>query len=397
MNELLTDTQQEFYVRTRAFVKAHVEPFASGWDKQSLIPKSVISHLGREGWLGCIIPRAYGGMGRDFVSFGLLNEAFGYGSSSLTVLFTVQNMVATVLMKWGTEAQRVQWLEPLARGEKIAAFALTEPNAAGSDIQAIETTFTRRGNQYYLGGTKKWITFAGAADVFLVFGKLDGKPLACLVERDRPGVTVTPLEDMLGFRACHLAQVDFDQVEIRPEAIIGKPGFALAYIAPYGLHYGRLSTAFSAAGLVRACLQRCTEYASRRLISGKPLGEYGTAREIITDIGVSYEAGMLLCLRAALAEEAHSPEAVEKVIMAKYHTSRAAVRAATEAVQFLGALGCHEAASPTGRYFRDAKIMEIIEGTNQVLQQVLGPVFITKIKTMEAEVVPLPDPVAAGE
>lgn len=384
MVEIITDIQQEFHKKACEFVKAHVEPFASVWDKQASIPKQVISHLGEAGLLGCIIPKEYGGEGNDFVSFGLMNEAFGYGSSSLTVLFTVQNMVAIVLTKWGTEAQRSRWLAPLATGESVASFALTEPQVAGSDIQAIETTFTRQGNGYYLNGTKKWITFAGIADVFLVFGKLDGQPLACLVERNSPGVNVMPIEGMLGFRACHLAQVSFEQVEIPPESLVGKPGFALAYIAPYGLHYGRLSTAFSAAGLSRACLQSSLDYTARRNIASKPLASYGTAQEVIVEMGVSYEAGLLLCLRAALAEDQHSPEAVEKVIMAKYYTSRAAVRAATEAVQLLGAWGCHEEASPTARYFRDAKIMEIIEGTNQVLQTVLAPIFRTRFRTIEA-------------
>ena len=378
MIDILTDEHKRRYRDFSDFVDTNVVPLASAWDRDQAVPKNIIALLGKSGFLGCIIPKEFEGNGWDCITFGLLNEAFGRGSSSLTSLFTVQAMVAMTLVKWGTNQQRKQWLSPMARGEILGAFALTEPGT-GSNLQAIETTFIRKGNTYLLNGVKKWITFSDVADLFLVFGKLEGKPLACLVKKEDPGVKISPIKEMLGFRACHIAQINFNEVEVSEESIIGKPGFGLSHIAPYGLHYGRLSTAWSSVGLLRACLEESTTYASNRKVSDTILGDRGMIRQMITHMGVDLEAARLLCLQASMLTDQHLPEAIEKALVAKYFSSRAVTRAASDAVQIHGALGCNEESS-VARYYRDAKIMEIIEGSTQVYQDILGKSFIEEFK-----------------
>jgi len=374
----LNEVQRNHYQTFLDFALEKVIPFAADWDKAQAVPREIIDSCSEAGFVGGIIPKQLGGGGWDTVTFGLLNEAIGAASSSLCALFTVQTMVAMTLVKWGTPKQQKQYLEPMAKGEIIASFAMTEPKV-GSDIQAIETTFTPKGENYLLNGTKKWITFSGQADIFLVFGKTDpdGKPLACIIPSHSPGVKITPLKDMLGFRGAYLSQLEFSDYLIEPDKLVGRPGFALNYVAPFGLHYGRISTAWSSAGLLRACLETASSFAAQRQAFGTPITEHGMLRELITDMGVNLEAAQHLCINAALADDAHLPEAMEKALIAKYFSSRAVSRATSDTIQIMGAAGCHEE-NIAARYYRNAKIMEIIEGTNQVLQKVLGKSFFKK-------------------
>jgi glutaryl-CoA dehydrogenase (non-decarboxylating) len=375
MQQLLTDTQAR-HEEFQTFVARHVEPFAWEWDRDQRIPDSVISGLARCGYLGCSVPQQYGGQGWDIVTFGLLNEALGRGSSALTGVLTVQTMVAMALLKWGTDAQRRQWLPPLAKGEIVGAFALTEP-AAGSALESLTTEFVQRSSSdvLILNGRKKWISCGQFAAVFLVFGTLGQRSVACLVPRDAPGVRVEPLDDLMGFRAAGLAELHFDDVEVPSTNIVGKPGFALSHVAPVGLHYGRISTACSALGLLRGCFEESIAYAASRRIGDKTVGDIGMIRSLIARMGTELEAARVLCHNACRAEDDHLPEAFEKTLIAKYFTSKAVVNAASDAVQIKGASGCH-ASSPVSRYYRDAKIMEIIEGTTQIHEDLLGKLFV---------------------
>jgi glutaryl-CoA dehydrogenase (non-decarboxylating) len=326
------------------------------------------------GYLGCSLPTDVGGKGWDVVTFGMLHEAFGRGSSALTDVLTVQAMVSMALLKWGTADQKSAWLPRLASGEIIGAFALTEPGA-GSDLQSFTTRFTESSRGLILNGSKKWISCGQFAAVFLVFGTLGTHSVACLVPRDSAGLHVEPITDLLGFRAAGLAQLHFDDVPMPMANVVGKPGFALSHVAPVGLHYGRISTACSALGLLRGCLEESVAYASRRKIGDTTVGDLGMIRSLIARMGTDLEAGRLLCHSACRAEDEHVPEAFERTLMAKYFTSRAVVRAASDAVQIHGAGGCH-GSSAVSRYYRDAKIMEIIEGTTQIHEDILGRMFV---------------------
>ncbi len=177
-------------------------------------------------------------------------------------------------------------------------------------------------------GSKKWISCAQFAGLFLVFGKLDGRPAACLVPRETPGVSVEPIADLMGFRAAGLAELRFDNAEVPLANLVGKPGFALSHVAPVGLHYGRISTAWSGLGLLRGCFEESVAYAAQRRIGAVTVGELGMIRSLIARMGTDLEAGSLLCHAACRAQDEHLPQVFEKTLMAKYFTSRAAVRAA---------------------------------------------------------------------
>lgn len=353
----------------------NVEPFAEEWDREQKIPGSAISLLAKSGYLGCSLPPQYGGQGWDTITFGLLNEALGRGSSSLTGVLTVQTMVSKALLKWGSVEQIQKWIPLLAKGEIIGAFALTEPGA-GSDIQSLVTEFTQpNGGCLVLNGAKKWITGAQFASLFLVFGKLGNSSLACLVPRDTSGLEVEPIYDLMGFRAAGLAKLVFNNVKVPAANVVGKPGFALSHVAAVGLHYGRISTACSALGLLRGCFEESVAWAASRKIGDQALGDLGMIRSLIAAMGTDLEAGTFLCHNACRAADEILPEAFDKALMAKYFTSRAAVKAASDAVQIRGAAGCH-GSSPVSRFYRDAKIMEIIEGTTQIHEHLLGGMFV---------------------
>jgi len=378
MQQLLTDAQKSKHEEFRTFVRLNVEPFAEQWDRDQRIPDSVMLKLAQAGYLGGPLPADCGGQGWDMVTFGLLNEALGRGSSALTDVVTVQTMVATVLLKWGTAEQRHKWLPTLTRGEMIAAFALTEPGA-GSATESLVTEVTQSsgGETLILNGIKKWISCAQFAGVFLVFGKLGRHSAACVVPRETPGLHVEPISELMGFRAAGLAELHFNDVKVPAANLVGKPGFALSHVAFVGLHVGRISTACSALGLLRGCFEESIAYAATRQIGDKTAGDFGMIRSLIAKMGTDLEAASLLCLSACRAEDEHLPEVFEKTLMAKYFTSRAAVRAASDAVQIRGASGCH-ASSPVSRYYRDAKIMEIIEGTTQIHEDLLGKIFVAQ-------------------
>src|SRR5262245_48915112 len=243
MQSFLTDAQLARQREFREFVARHVVPEAAAWDRAEKIPDTTIALMAQAGYLGNMLPESFGGKGSDTVTFGLLNEAFGRGSAALTDLLTVQAMVSMTVLKWGTAEQKSRWLPPLAKGEIIGAFALTEPTG-GSDLQSLQTTFTPAENgAYRLNGQKIWISYRQTAGVFLIVGNPGPQSLACLLPRNTPGLTIEPITGMLGYRAAGLARLTFNDVHIPAADLLGKPGFALNYIAPIGLQYGRISTA----------------------------------------------------------------------------------------------------------------------------------------------------------
>jgi len=372
----LTPCQQAKQKEFACFVARNVAPFAESWDREQRIPPHVLAQMGRAGHFGGHLPRGHGGQGWDLVTFGLLHEAFGRGSSALAGVLTVQSMVCAALLKWGTPEQHRAWLAPLARGKIFGAFALTEPGA-GSAMHTMQAKLVHAGDGFLLQGTKKWISCAQFASLFLVFAKLGEQPAACLVPRESPGLRIEPITELMGFRAGGLAIVHFEDVPVRRENLLGRPGFALSHVAPVGLQQGRLSTACSALGLLRGCFEETTAYAATRALGAKTAGELGMVRSLIARMGVDLEAASALCLEACRAADERLPQAIEKTLIAKYFASRAAVHAASDAVQVRGASGCH-ASAPVSRFYRDAKILEIIEGTTQVHEDLLGGIFVDR-------------------
>ncbi|WP_434752101.1 acyl-CoA dehydrogenase family protein [Paenibacillus amylolyticus] len=379
MMDLLSTEHREKHLEFAKFVESNIQPFASQWEVDEAIPREIIDKCREAGYLGGILPKELGGLGWDHLTFGLFIEAVAKESTSLSGLFNVHTMVMKSIQKWGTEAQVQKWLPSMTCGKRIGALALTEPEA-GSDIKGIGTTFTEDDDKIIINGTKRWITFGGLADVFIVFGKLNGekeKATAVLVERNTPGLNVSPIHNMIGFKAGELATLEFNNCIVSKENILGKPGFAFSHIAPYALDYGRVSVAFTALGILRGCLEYCSRHVLKRKAFGEKLIVQSTIKEMMTQMGVDYEAASYLCVHSCYAKEVHLPNSAEKVIMAKYFATKAARKHSDNAVQIHGAMGCNET-HPVARYYRDSKTLEIIEGSNQIIEMILGNSIVRK-------------------
>ncbi|MBF0215348.1 MAG: acyl-CoA dehydrogenase family protein [Magnetococcales bacterium] len=354
-----------------AFVEEQVEPFADQWDREERLPDSIVAALAEAGHLGATIPAEWNGGGLDSLTFGLLCEEIGRGSASLLSLLTVHGMVCQALTIWGSASQQQYWLPRLASGATLGAFALTEPSV-GSDAKNVETRVTRLENgDYRLDGEKKWISCGQIADLFLVFGQLEGKPVAFLVESDRPGFSRRPLTGMLGFRAAMLAALTLDGCVVPEENMVARPGFGFSHVAGAALDHGRFCVASGCVGLARACLEASLEYTSQRKQFGVHLREHPLIQRMLSDMITHIEAARLLCVQAGQMKDARDHRSIMATSTAKYFASTMVARAASDAVQIHGANGCSED-YPVQRYFRDAKIMEIIEGSNQIQQTIIA-------------------------
>jgi glutaryl-CoA dehydrogenase (non-decarboxylating) len=360
----LTHEQLSLQNEVRTFVEREISPYASEYDQRQSFPAELIRKLSQNGYLGTLLPPEYGGRGLSMFEHAILNEEIGRGCSSVRSLLTVHGMLVIAIHKWGTEEQRDFWLKKLALGEAIGAFALTEPNV-GSDAKSIETTATDSGDDYVINGRKKWITFGQIADVFLVIAKLDGKPTAFLVEKNRPGFTIKPMSGLMGCRASGTAELNFQDCRIPKTNLVGNPGFGLSYVALNSLDYGRYSIACGAVGLGQACLDECLHYARKRKQFGEPLRQHQLIQKMITEMVVNIKAGRLLCYNAGILKDNGDPDSIMETWAAKYFTTTMLPKITGDAVQIHGANGC-SGEFKVERYYRDAKIMEIIEGTTQM-------------------------------
>jgi alkylation response protein AidB-like acyl-CoA dehydrogenase len=306
----------------------------------------------------------------DMITFGLLHEEMGRGCSSIRSLLTVHSMVTHALLRWGSKQQKAFWLPKLATGEIIGAFALSEPNV-GSDAKSVETTARLCGDYYVLNGQKKWITYGQIADLFLLFARCDGKVSAFLVERNSPGFSTKPISGMLGARASMLAELYLNECAIPKENLVGGRGFGLATIATSALDIGRYSVACGCVGIAQACLEASLQYTSERKQFGSYLKDHQLIQRMITEMITNVKAARLLCYQAGYLKEIGDPNTIMETWVAKYFASTIAFKAANDAVQIHGANGCSND-YPVQRYLRDAKIMEIIEGSTQLQQMTIA-------------------------
>lgn len=354
----------------RPWIDRHIGQHANQFDLEQALPTALVEQLARVGILGSQIPQTFGGAPMDALSFGYLCEHLGAASSSVLSLLTVHTMVSTALLKWGSTKQKDHWLPRLARGEPLAAFALSEPDM-GSDAKNVQTTIQRDGDFYLINGVKKWISLGQLAGLFLVVGNLDGKVVGVLLERSTPGLTVAPIRDMLGFRAAMLGELRMQDCRVPAANFIGSVDFGYAQIVGSVLDHGRYCIAWGATGLARACLEACLSYTSQRESFGQPLREHQLIQRMLADMVTHVSAARLLCADAAQRRADQHPSTIMATTMAKYFAARMAEVAANDAVQIHGANGCSNN-YPMQRYLRDAKIMNIIEGSTQMQQILIG-------------------------
>jgi methoxymalonate biosynthesis protein len=357
-----------------AQVSAAVGGDADAWDLAGYLPDEEIRSLARSGLLCADVPAEFGGPGMSMAELGEHTAHTGALCSSLRSLMTSQGMVAWAVRKLGAPAQQERFLRELATGA-TAAVAFSEAGA-GSDLSAMTTTVTPDGADVVVSGVKVWVTGSAYADHVLVIGRYGDGGAAVVVPAGAPGVTVTRVADPLGCRAAGHAQVRLDEVRLPADHLLGGAGMPLEWLVTSVLTYGRLSVAWGCVGMLRACLAAVSRHASTRRQFGKPLVEHQLVARHIAELHVAEQAATRMCEHAARLWDERSPEQVVAAVAAKHFAATQATRGAASAVQVLAssaAAGGHVVA----RAYRDAKLMEIIEGSSEISQLLLAGHAVT--------------------
>ena len=390
MEFTLSDEQRMVRDMTRAFVQEHVNPFVRDWERAGDHPDAIYTKLAKQGILGAPFPQEFGGGGLDAIAYALLTEELAKGCSSLRTSLSVHGSLAGTTIKYfADEAQKKRWLPDMAAGTKLGAWALTEPGS-GSDAAALQTTARKDGKEYVLNGQKAWISNGGVADHVIVYAKtapeLRHKGISCfLVEKGTPGFEVLGIEskNKLGLRSSPTATLGFDDCRIPAENLIGNEGDGWKN-AMFVLNHGRLSVAAGGVGIAQAAYEAATDYATQRQAFGRPIGNFQLVQAMLADMDVQIQAARLLVWEAAKKREAYDAgdctrdEWTWAVSRAKLFAAEMSVKVCEDAIQVHGANGYTDD-YPVERYWRDAKVLGIYEGTNQIQRLILGR-FITGAK-----------------
>lgn len=353
----------------RAALTELVGDRADEWDRQGRIPESVVREVSRRGLLCAQVGPEYGGPGLSSRNNGELTAHAGSLCSSLRSLMTSQGMAAWTVQRFGGAEQRRTFLPRLTDGAVIGvAFSEAE---AGSDLSGIRTEIHREGDAVRVRGSKIWTTGAAYADLLAVFGTYGDGAAVVLVPTDAPGVRVERLPDPLGCRAAGHADVHLDDVTLPAGHLLGGAGMPLAMLATSALTYGRLSVAWGCAGILRACLDATTRHAQQRVQFGKPLAEHQLVARHLAELSVGEQVARRCCEFASTCWDDGGPQTGTQAVLAKYVAAREAVKGAAAAVQVLASRGARDG-HPVARAYRDAKLMEIIEGSTEISQLLLA-------------------------
>ena len=365
---LLTEDQQMIREALRSFVQEQITPHAARWDKEHHFPQDVHRGLAALGCYGICVPESYGGAGLDYVSLAVVLEEIAAGDGGTSTVISVTNCpVNAILMRYGSEAQKQQWLKPLAQGDMLGAFCLTEPHV-GSDASALRTTATRDGGDYVIQGVKQFITSGKNGDVAIVIAVTDkaaGKKgmSAFLVPTNTPGYVVARLEDKLGQHSSDTAQINFDQCRIPAANLIGAEGEGYK-IALSALEGGRIGIAAQSVGMARAAFECALQYAKERESFGQPIFNHQAVGFRLADCATQIEAARQLIWHAASLRDAGLP-CLKEAAMAKLFASEMAERVCSAAIQTLGGYGV-VSDFPVERIYRDVRVCQIYEGTSEV-------------------------------
>ncbi len=362
---------RETAARVEAWVREEVAPRSNAWEESQALPLHILNHFAGEGWFGAAAPVQWGGLGLSAPELGRFCAALAKGSVSLLSMFTVHNMVIQAILGWGREEQKEKWLPLLVQGRPRAAFALTEPER-GSDAANLLCRVRAEDGGYAINGEKKWISGAKGAGLFLVMAREPEEGLgAFLTPGDSPGLFRRPMRDLFGFRAADICELTFDECRVPQSALLGQLGGGFTFVASQALDWGRFTVAWGAVGVLEACLEASVSYARERRQFDQPLRKHQLIQALIADMATDLAAAKSLAEKAAIQRDEGSPESIMTTCAAKYFCSRAALKAAEEAFQIHGANGASPD-YPLGRYLRDAKLCEIIEGSNQMQQLMIA-------------------------
>ena len=375
---ILTQEQEMIRDALRDFSRERLAPFAEEWDRNHSFPREALKELAALGALGMVVPEQWGGAGMDYVSLVLALEEIAAGDGATSTIVSVQNSLACgIPNRYGNDAQKEQWLKPLARGEKLGCFCLTEPHV-GSDAGAIKTTAVRvndaEGDGWVINGVKQFITTGREADVAIVFAVTDkaaGKRgISCfLVPTDTEGYIVARIEEKMGQKASDTAQILFENCRVGADALLGAEGEGYK-IALSNLEAGRIGIASQCLGMARAALEAAVKYAHERETFGKPIFEHQAVNFRLADMATQLEAARQLVWHAASLKDAGRP-CLKEASMAKLFASEMAEKVCSDAIQIHGGYG-YVTDFPVERIYRDVRVCQIYEGASDIQRLVIG-------------------------
>lgn len=373
----LTDEQQMMRKMVREFAVKEIEPFVPKMEA-GIFPREIVSKMAELGLMGIPIPEEYGGAGMDYISYITAIHEISKISPTVGVILSVHTSVGTYpILHYGDEKQRKAYIPKLASGEYLGAFCLTEPSA-GSDAGSLKSRAVKKNSDYIINGSKVFVTNGGEADVYIVFAATDpskgGKGIsAFIVDKDTPGLIFGKDENKMGLHGSRTVQITFEDMRVPKENLLGEEGQGLV-IALNNLNTGRIGIAAQALGIAEGAFQHAVEYAKARIQFGRPISDQQGIGFKLADMGTMIEASKLLVYQAAALKSADQP-CTKEASMAKLFTSRTAVEVSTEAIQIFGGYG-YTKDYPVERYFRDAKVTEIYEGTSEIQRIVISKQLI---------------------
>jgi alkylation response protein AidB-like acyl-CoA dehydrogenase len=358
----------------RAFCEREIMPLAGEIDREARFPWEVVEMMGKLGYFGIQVPKKLGGAGMDSLSYVITIEEISRACGSLGLCVTVHNSVAVYpILAFGSKEQKENWIPPLARGEKIGAFCLTEPNA-GSDPSSMEATAIRNGDHYVVNANKVFVTNGGVADICLIFARTDPnagrRGISVIVaERGIPGFVIGDVEDLCGMRANPVTSIRLYDSTIPAENLLGKEGMGLA-IGLKALDTGRIGIAAQAVGIAQAAFEESARYANQRRQFGVSIGHHQSIQAMLATMATELEAARLMVYRAALLRD-QGKDFSQASAMAKLYASEASSRITDMAVQIHGGYG-YSKSYAVERYYRDARVTRIYEGTSEIHQIVIA-------------------------
>ena len=371
---ILTEEQRLIRDTARSYAREHIAPHAAQWDREATFPAEALAGLAELGFYGMLVPEQHGGCDIGYVAAALVLEEIGVADAACSTIVSVTNSVGCMpLLQYGTAQQQRDFLSPLARGEKLAAFCLTEPQA-GSDASGLKTRAERQDDSYVLNGTKQFITSGKNADLAIVFAVTDlaaGKRgiSAFVVPTDTPGYRVASVEAKMGQRASDTCQIVFEHCSIPAVNLLGDEGQGYK-IALGNLEGGRIGIAAQCIGIARAALEAATLYSREREAFAKPLSEHQAVAFKLADMATQIAAARQLTLHAAALKDAGEP-CLSEASMAKLFASEMAERVCSDAIQIHGGYGYLQD-FPVERYYRDVRACQIYEGTSEVQKMVIS-------------------------
>ncbi len=371
---LLSEEQGLIRDTARAFARDALAPHAAAWDREHVFPAEALAQMGELGFMGMLVPEDWGGVGADHVAYALALEEIAAGDGACSTIMSVHNSVGCMpILKFGTEAQKEQFLKPMAAGEMLGAFCLTEPQA-GSDAAALKTKARFVDGKWVLNGVKQFITSGKNAKVAIVFAVTDpeaGKKgiSAFIVPTDRPGWTVASVEHKMGQHASDTCQIVLEDLALEPELMLGEPGQGYR-IALSNLEGGRIGIASQSVGMARAALHYAIQYAKERETFGQPIAQHQAVGMRLADMATQLTAARLMVLNAARLRDAGQP-CLTEACMAKLFASETAEKVCSVAIQTLGGYG-YLSDYPVERIARDVRVCQIYEGTSDIQRLVIG-------------------------